>query len=61
MISEKIMHCLGLELSGPSTFKSKPANSVTIKCISLINDVMVKVCGVEVGVDTHVMPTNGED
>ena len=31
VISEKVMHCLGLEVNEPSDFKAKLANNVTVK------------------------------
>ena len=54
------MNQLGMEVSGPSTCRAKLANNITIKCVGVINDVKIKVCGVEVAVDVQVMPSKGE-
>ena len=54
------MNQLGLEVSGPSTFRAKLVNNVTIKCLGVIHDVKVKGCGIEAVVDTYVMPSKGE-
>ena len=60
VMSEKVMHRLGLEVSGPSAFKAKLANNVKVKCAGVIHDLKVKVCGVEVAIDVYVMPAKGE-
>ncbi len=60
VMSEQLMNQLGLEVSGPSTFREKLANNVTVKCLGVIHDVKVKVCGIEVAVDTYVMPSKGD-
>ena len=54
------MHRLGLEVSGSSDFKAKMANNVSVKCLGVINNVKISVCGVQVAVDMYVMPTKGE-
>ena len=59
-MSERLINQPGMEVSGPSTYRAKLANNVTVKCVGVINDVKVKVCGVEVAVDVHVMPSKGE-
>ena len=61
VMSEQMMNQLGLEVSGPSTYKkAKLANNVTVKCLGVIHDVKVKVCGIEVANDMYVMPSKGE-
>ena len=55
-----MMNQLGLEVSGPSTYKEKPANNVTVKCLGIIHDVKIRVCGIEVANDMYVMPSKGE-
>ena len=60
VMSERMMNQLGLEVSGPSTYKAKLANNVTVKCLGVVHDVKVKVCGVEVANDMYVMPSKGE-
>lgn len=54
------MNQLGLEVSGPSTFRKKLANNVTVKCLGVIHDVNMKVCGIEVAMDTYVMRVKGD-
>ena len=60
VMSEKTMHRLGLEVSGSSDFKAKMANNVFVKCLGVINNVKIFVCGVQVAVDIYVMPAKGE-
>ncbi|MCO5574034.1 hypothetical protein L7F22_027812 [Adiantum nelumboides] len=52
VISEKRMHKLGLEVSGPSGFKG---NDVSVKYVGV-----VIVCGIQFGVDMYVLPARGE-
>ena len=33
LMSEKMMHCLGLEVQGRSEFKAKMAVNVSVKCV----------------------------
>ena len=54
------MNQLGMEVSLPSTYRGKLANNVIVKCVNVINDVKIKVCGVEVAIDVYVMPSKGE-
>lgn len=60
VMSERVMHHLGMDVDGTSTFKAKLANNVMVKCVGVINNVKIKVCGVEVDVDMYVMPSRGE-
>ena len=45
---------------GPSTYRAKLANNVTVKCVGVINDVKIKFCRVEVAIYVYVMPSKGE-
>ena len=60
VISEKMMHRLGSEVSGPLAFKAKMANNVSVKCVGVVRNVKVTICGVQVGVDMYVLPAKGE-
>ena len=61
VISERLMNQLGIEVSGPLTYREKLADNATIKCVFVINDVKIKVCWVEVAVNVYVMPSKRED
>ncbi|MCO5593768.1 hypothetical protein L7F22_047785 [Adiantum nelumboides] len=52
VISEKMMHKLRLEVSGPSGFKG---NDVSVKYVGVVT-----VCGIQFGVDMYVLPARGE-
>ncbi|MCO5594979.1 hypothetical protein L7F22_049016 [Adiantum nelumboides] len=52
VISEKMMHKLRLEVSGPSGFKG---NDVSAKYVGVVT-----VCGIQFGVDMYVLPARGE-
>ncbi|MCO5605063.1 hypothetical protein L7F22_059241 [Adiantum nelumboides] len=52
VISEKRMHKLGLEVSGPSGFKG---NDVSVKYAGVVT-----VCGIQFGVDMYVLLARGE-
>ena len=60
VMSERLTNQLGMEVSGPSTYRAKLANNVTVKCVGVINDVKIKVCGAKVAVDVYIMPSKGE-
>ena len=60
VISEKMMHKLGLEVHGKSEFRAKMANNVSVKCVGVCNNVKVMVCGIKVAVDMYVLPAKGE-
>ncbi|MCO5572988.1 hypothetical protein L7F22_026750 [Adiantum nelumboides] len=55
VISKTMMHKLGLEVSGPSEFKAKMANNVSIKFVGVVT-----VCGIQVDVEMYVLPTKGQ-
>ncbi|MCO5588643.1 hypothetical protein L7F22_042600 [Adiantum nelumboides] len=52
VISEKMMHKMRLEVSGPSGFKG---NDVSIKYVGVVT-----VCGIQFGVDMYVLLARGE-
>ena len=54
------MNQLGVEVSGPSTYNARLTNSIIVKCVGVINNVKIKVCGVEVAVYVYIMPSKGE-
>ena len=56
VMSEKMMHHLGLEVQGKSEFKAKMANNVSVKCVGLCRGVNITVCGIKVAVDMYVIP-----
>ena len=58
-MSEKMMHCLGLEVQGRSEFKAKMANNVSIKCVGVYKWIRVIVCGIKVAIDMYVIPAKG--
>ena len=60
VVSEKMMHHLGLEVQGKSKFKAKMANNVSIKCVGVCKGIGVIVCGVKVAIDMYVIPARGE-
>ena len=60
VISEKMMHKLGLEVHDKSEFRAKMANNVSVKCVGVCKNVKVTVCGIKVGVDLYVLPAKGE-
>ena len=60
VISEKMMHKLGLEVHGKSEFKAKMANNVSVKCVGVCRNVKIAVCGIKVGVDLYVLLAKGE-
>ena len=59
-MGKNMMHCLVMEASSSSSLKAKLANNVIVSCVGVIHNVKVEVCGVEVVVDMHVMPSKGE-
>ena len=60
VMSERLKNQIGMEVSGPSTYRAKPANNVIVKCVGVINCVKINVCGVEVAVDVYIMPLKRE-
>ena len=60
VMSEKIMHSLGLEVQGKSKFKAKMANNVSVKCVEVCKGVKIIVCGIKVEADMYVVLAHGE-
>ena len=60
VMSEKLMHRLGLDVHEPAECGAKMANNVVVNCVGKIRNLKVKVCGVQVEVDIYVMPMRGE-
>ena len=54
------MHCLDLEVDGPTPCKTRMTNNNNLHCIYIIKALKVKTMGIEVVVDVFVMPTKGE-
>ena len=53
---ERLMHNLGLEVSGPTLYKSKLRNNTSMNCVGIVKGVRVIVSGVEVVVDMYMKP-----
>ena len=60
IMSEKMMHSLGLEVQGKSAFKAKMANNVSVKCVEVCKGVKITICGIKVVASMYVMPAHGE-
>ena len=60
VMTEKMMHRLGMEVQGKSEFKAKMANNVSVKCVGVCRGVKITVCGIKVAVDMYVIPAKGE-
>ena len=60
VMSEKMMHHLGLEVHGKSEFKAKMANNMSVKCVGFCKAIKVTVCGIKVDVDMYVITAQGE-
>ena len=60
VMSEKVMHSLGLEVSDGSEFSAKMANNKRAKFLGIIENVKVTVLGTQVQVDMYVLPIQGE-
>ena len=60
VMSEKMMHCLGLEVQGKSKFKAKMANNVSFKCVGVYKGIKITVCGIKVVTDMYVILAWGE-
>ena len=58
--SEKMMHCLGLEVQGKFEVKAKMANNVSVKCVGVCKGVKITVCGLKVATDMYVIPAKRE-
>ena len=60
VMSEKMMHHLGLEVQGKFEFKAKLAKNVSVKCVGVCKGIKIRVCGVKVVIDMYVIQTWGE-
>ena len=60
IMSEKMMHHLGLEVQGKFEYKAKLANNVSVKCVGVCRGVKVTVCGIKVVANMYVIPAQGE-
>ena len=60
VMTEKMMHHLGMEVQGKSEFKAKMTNNVSVKCVGVCRGVKITVCGIKVAVDMYVIPAKGE-
>lgn len=57
VMSEKLMHHLGLEVSSPSEIKDKMANNnKRAKFVEIVEDIKVTMFGIEVPIDMYVLP-----
>ena len=59
VMSEKMMHCLSLEIQWKSKAKAKMENNVSIKCVGVYKGVKITVCGVKVATNMYVIPARG--
>ena len=55
VMSEKMMHHLGLEVEGKSEFKAKMAKNVSVKCVGVYKGIRITVCGVQVATYMYVI------
>ena len=60
IMSEKMMHNLGLEVQGKSEFKAKMANNVSVKCVGVCKRVKITICGIKFATNMYVIPAHGE-
>ena len=60
VMSEKMMHPLGLEVQGKFEFKAKMANNVSVKCVGVCKGIKIIVCGIKVVTDMYVILAQGE-
>ena len=59
MMSEKLMHHLGLEAGRPPKIKAKMANNKKSKFVGVIKEVKVSDLGAQVPNDMYVLPIQG--
>ena len=59
VMSEKMMHRLGLKAQRKIEFKDKMANNVSVKCVGVCKGVKITVCGVKIATDLYVIPAKG--
>ncbi|KAH7296706.1 hypothetical protein KP509_26G035400 [Ceratopteris richardii] len=60
VMTEKKMHRLGLDVTGPSAYQGKMANNSVVKCVGVIENLRITVCDIEVALDMYVIATKGE-
>ena len=60
VMSEKMMHRLGLEVQGKFEFKAKMENNVSVKCVGVCKEIKINVCGIKVAPNMYVIPAQGE-
>ncbi|MCO5602969.1 hypothetical protein L7F22_057111 [Adiantum nelumboides] len=60
VMSEKMMHTLGLEVNNLEKLKAKMANNRKAKFLGIAEGVKVTVFGTQVSIDMYVLPTKGE-
>ena len=56
VMTEKLMHQLGLEVMESSNFRAKMANNVSVTCVGVVKALRVSVFGITAEVDAYVMP-----
>ena len=60
VMSENIMHRLGLEAQNKTEFKAKMAKNVSVKCVGVCKGVEITICGVKIATNLYVIPAKGE-
>ena len=60
VMSEKMMHQLGLEVKGKYELKAKMAKNVLVKCFGVCKGIQVTMCGIKVAKDMYVILAKGE-
>ncbi|MCO5593318.1 hypothetical protein L7F22_047328 [Adiantum nelumboides] len=60
VMTEKLMHRLGLEVNEQISLQAKMANNVRVACVGKVNGMKVFAFGIAVSVDAYVIPTKGE-
>ena len=56
VMSEKMMHRLGLEVQGKSESKARMENNVSVKCVGVCRGVKITFCGIKVAANMYVIP-----
>ena len=51
VMSQKMMHHLGLEVQGKFEFKATMENNVSVKCVGVCKGIRITVCGIKVATD----------
>ena len=60
VMTERLMNRLKLEITTPSKYRVSLANNANINCLGVIEDLMIKVCDIQVQVDMYVIQSKGE-